>query len=169
MQPFGQVPFYQEDDLVLFESGAILLHIAGNSDTLMPADAKSRTQVTAWMFAALNTIEPFIANLTTIDLFNADQEWAKTRRPTELDRVQTRLSALTQRLGARNYLETDRFTVADLLIDDGAANSPSSATCWRKYPALDADRQRCEATARVQACSRRADGRFRGTARAAAA
>jgi glutathione S-transferase len=144
MQPFGQVPFYQEDDLVLFESGAILLHIAGKSDVLMPADAKSRTQVTAWMFAALNTIEPFIANLTTIDLFNADQEWAKTRRPTELERVQTRLSALTQRLGTRDYLESHRFTVADLLMTT-VLRIPRHCDLLAQYPALDAYRQRCEA------------------------
>jgi glutathione S-transferase len=144
MQPFGQVPFYQEDDLVLFESGAILLHIAAKSDVLMPADATSRAQVTAWMFAAVNTIEPYVANLTTIDLFNADQEWAKARRPAELEKVQTRLSALTQRLGARDYLETSNFTVADLLMTT-VLRIPRHCDLLAQYPALDTYRQRCEA------------------------
>ena len=96
------------------------------------------------MFAALNTIEPFIANLTTIDLFNADQEWAKTRRPTELERVQTRLSALTQRLGTRDYLESGRFTVADLLMTT-VLRIPRHGDLLAQYPALDAYRRRCEA------------------------
>jgi glutathione S-transferase len=144
MQPFGQVPFYQEDDLILFESGAILLHIAGKSDVLMPANAEERTRVTAWMFAAVNTIEPFIVNLTTIDLFNADQEWAKTRRPTELESVQTRLASLTQRLGTHDYLEAGRFTVADLLMTT-VLRIPRHCDLLAQYPALDAYRQRCEA------------------------
>jgi glutathione S-transferase len=144
MQPFGQVPFYQENDLVLFESGAILLHIAGKSDVLMPADAEARARVTAWMFAALNTIEPYIANLTTIDLFNADQEWAKTRRPAELEKVQTRLAALSQQLATRDYLEAGRFTVADLLMTT-VLRIPRHCDVLAQYPALDAYRQRCEA------------------------
>jgi glutathione S-transferase len=81
MQPFGQVPAYEEDDLVLFESGAILLHIADRSEVLMPSDSKARARVTAWMLAALNSIEPHIQNLTAIDLFHAEEDWAKKRRP----------------------------------------------------------------------------------------
>jgi glutathione S-transferase len=81
MQPFGQVPAFENDNLVLFESGAILLHIAEQSDVLMPSDPKARARTTAWMFAALNSVEPHIQNLTAIDLFHADQEWAKQRRP----------------------------------------------------------------------------------------
>jgi glutathione S-transferase len=144
MQPFGQVPVYEEDDLVLFESGAILLHVAGKSGVLMPADAKSRAQVTAWMFAAVNTLEPYIANLAMIDLFNADEAWAKTRRPAELAKVQMRLSALDERLGTRDYLETDRFTVADLLMTT-VLRIPRHCNLLAQYPALDAYRRRCEA------------------------
>src|SRR5579872_3207419 len=73
MQPFGQVPVYEEDGLVLFESGAILLHIAERSNALMPSDEKARARVTAWVFAALNSVEPHIQNLTAIDLFHTDQ------------------------------------------------------------------------------------------------
>jgi glutathione S-transferase len=96
------------------------------------------------MFAAVNTIEPYVANLTTIDLFNADQEWAKARRPAELEKVQTRLSALTQRLGARDYLETGNFTVADLLMTT-VLRIPRHCDLLAQYPALDTYRQRCEA------------------------
>jgi len=144
MQPFGQVPAYEEDGLVLFESGAILLHIAGKSDVLMPADEPARARVTAWMFAALNTLEPYIVNLTTIDLFNADEEWAKTRRPAELARVETRLAALSDWLGRREYLEDGRFTVADLLMTT-VLRIPRHCDLVTRYQALDAYRLRCEA------------------------
>src|SRR6266705_968783 len=85
MQPFGQVPVYEEDGLVLFESGAIVLHIAERSDVLMPSDPGRRARVTAWMFAALNTIEPRIQHLAELDLFHAGEEWAKLRRPAAVD------------------------------------------------------------------------------------
>src|SRR5215813_7610716 len=92
MQPFGQVPAYEEDGLVLFESGAILLHIAERSEALMPSDPKAQARVAAWMFPALNSIEPRIQNLAAIDLFHANEEWAKTRRPEELKFTQRRLA-----------------------------------------------------------------------------
>src|SRR5689334_1903674 len=86
LQPFGQVPAYEESDgagggLQLFESGAIVLHIAQRSETLLPAEPAARARATAWMFAALNSIEPHVQHLATIDLFNADQDWARLRRP----------------------------------------------------------------------------------------
>ena len=115
MQPFGQVPAFEENNLVLFESGAILLHIAERSDVLMPPDSKARARTTAWMFAALNSVEPHIQNLTAIDLFHAEEDWAKQRRPAALKLAQARLSALSDWLDGRAYLE-DRFTVADLLM-----------------------------------------------------
>jgi glutathione S-transferase len=81
LQPFGQVPAFEEEGLVLFESAAIVLHIAGRSEALLPADPAGRARVTAWMFAAMNSVEPYISNLVSIDLFNAGQEWAKLRHP----------------------------------------------------------------------------------------
>jgi glutathione S-transferase len=143
MQPFGQVPAYEEDGLVLFESGAILLHIAGRSDVLMPADAKDRARMTAWMFAALNSIEPHIQNLTAIDLFHADQDWAKTRRPAALQLAQSRLTALSDWLDGREYLE-DRFTVADLLMTT-VLRIPRHCDLVAQMPVLEAYRLRCEA------------------------
>src|SRR4051812_7953893 len=96
-QPFGQVPAYQEDGLKLFESGAIVLHIAGKEEageTLLPADASPRARATEWMFAALNTIEPQIQNLAAIDLFYAAEDWAKARRPGAEQMAQKRLADL---------------------------------------------------------------------------
>lgn len=143
MQPFGQVPAYEEDGLVLFESGAILLYVAARSDVLMPADANDRARMTAWMFAALNSIEPHIQNLTAIDLFHADQDWAKTRRPAALQMAETRLKALSDWLDGRDYLE-DRFTVADLLMTT-VLRIPRHCDLVAQMPVLDAYRLRCEA------------------------
>src|SRR3954462_6988165 len=90
-QPFGQVPAYEEDGLKLFESGAIVLHIAERSEALLPGDPAARARATEWLFAALNTIEPPILNLAGIDLFSAGQEWAKLRRPDAEAAVRKRL------------------------------------------------------------------------------
>jgi glutathione S-transferase len=144
MQPFGQVPAYEEDGLVLFESGAILLHIANRSDVLMPTDEKSRARVTAWVFAALNSVEPHIQNLTAMDLFHADQDWAKQRRPGALQLAESRLQSLSEWLDGRDYLENDRFSVADLLMTT-VLRMPRHCDLLARYPSLDAYRQRCEA------------------------
>ena len=114
-QPFGQVPVYEEDGLVLFESGAILLHIAERSEALLPADPPGRARATAWIFAALNSVEPHVQNLALIDLFYKDAEWAKLRRPGALEFAQKRLAAVAEWLGGRDYLE-DRFTAGDLMM-----------------------------------------------------
>ena len=143
MQPFGQVPAYEEDGLVLFESGAILLHIAERSEALMPSDAKSRSRMTAWMFAALNSIEPTIQNLTAIDLFHSAEDWAKERRPAALKAAQTRLTALSNWLDGRDYLE-DRFTAADLLMTT-VLRIPRHTDLIAQMPILEAYRLRCEA------------------------
>jgi glutathione S-transferase len=143
MQPFGQVPAYEEDGFVLFESGAILLHIADRSEVLMPTDARARGRVTAWMFAALNSVEPHIQNLTAIDLFHADEDWAKQRRPAALKFALTRLAALSDWLDGRDYLE-DRFTVADLLMTT-VLRIPRHTDLIAQMPTLEAYRLRCEA------------------------
>jgi glutathione S-transferase len=137
------VPAYEEDGLVLFESGAILLHIANRSEALLPSDANSRARATAWMFAALNSIEPHISNLTAIDLFHAEEDWAKQRRPGALKFAQTRLAALSDWLDGRDYLE-DRFTVADLLMTT-VLRIPRHCDLLAQHPTLDAYRLRCEA------------------------
>src|SRR5687767_2991346 len=105
VQPFGQVPVLREGDLTLFESGAILMHLAGKSDALLPADADGRARVLTWMFAALNSVEPAVQNLTSIDIFFPNEEWAKLRRPGAEKFLRDRLMRLSNHLGSREYLE----------------------------------------------------------------
>jgi glutathione S-transferase len=115
LQPFGQVPAIEADGLKLFESGAIVLHIAERSEALAPADEKGRARTWVWMFAALNSVEPPVQNLAELDLFYAEEPWAPMRRPALLVEVQNRLAALEHWLGGRDYLE-GRFTAGDLLM-----------------------------------------------------
>lgn len=142
-QPFGQIPAYQEDGLSLFESGAIVLHIAQRSDALMPTDPQGRARTVTWMFAALNTVEPPITYLDLTDIFYADAPWAKQCRPVVLDMVMERLKPLSERLSMQDYLE-DRFTAADLLMITVLRNLRHT-DILSKLPALDAYQQRCEA------------------------
>ncbi len=116
LQPFGQVPIFVEDDFVLFESGAIVLHIGERSEVLLPKDVKARARAMQWMIAALNSIEPFMMNVAVIDLFYADQEWAKLRRPSAEAFVRHRLGSLSNALGDKPYLDGDRFTAGDLMM-----------------------------------------------------
>ena len=143
LQPFGQVPAYEEDGLVLFESGAIVLHIGERSDALLPRDPAARARAKTWMFAALNTLEPHIQNLAEIDLFHADKEWAKLRRPEVVEMVRSRLSSLARCLGEQDYLE-DRFTAGDLLMTT-VLRILRHTELVAEIPALDAYRKRCEA------------------------
>ena len=116
MQPFGQVPAYRDDTVEMFESGAIVLWIAQNSDQLMPADDAGRAMVMTWLFAAMNSVEPFVAELATIDLFNADKDWAKARRPEVETFLRKRLGDLQTALGERRWFANDRFSAADILM-----------------------------------------------------
>ena len=143
LQPFGQVPAYEEGHLVLFESGAIVHHIAQRSAALMPVDPAGRARVTAWLFAAMNSIEPHIQNLTAIDLFYAQEDWAKARRPGAVEAVQKRLQDLAAWLGDRNYLE-DRFTAADLLMTT-VLRFLRHTDIVAQIPVLENYRLRCEA------------------------
>ena len=115
-QPFGQVPTYEEGDLTLFESGAIVFHIAQAHDGLLPGDAHGRSRALEWGFAALNTIEPPIMDLSVATIFEAGQPWSKQRVPAIEARIHERLSALSRRLGDRAWLDGDGFTAGDLLM-----------------------------------------------------
>src|SRR5215831_7078368 len=99
LQPFGQVPIFTENDFVLFESGAIVLHIGERSEVLVPKDAVARARATQWLIAALNSIEPFVMNVVAIDVFYADQEWTKLRRPGAEAFLRQRLESLSKALG----------------------------------------------------------------------
>jgi glutathione S-transferase len=116
LQPFGQVPIFEEDGFVLFETGAIVLHIGERTDTLLPKDPAARARATQWLIAALNSIEPFIMNVAVIDLFYVNEEWAKLRRPGAVEFAQRRLAALSNRLGDHPYLDGARFTAGDLMM-----------------------------------------------------
>ena len=116
LQPFGQVPILQDGDFTLFESGAIVLYIGERSETLLPKDPLARAHATQWLIAALNSVEPFLMNVALIDLFYANEEWAKLRRPGAVDFAKRRLGGLSKSLGDKPYLDGDRFTAGDLMM-----------------------------------------------------
>ena len=116
LQPFGQVPVFLDDEFVLFETGAIVLHIGERSEVLLPKDAQARARATQWLIAALNSIEPHVMNVVLIDLFYADQEWAKLRRPSAEAFLRHRLGSLSKALGDKPFLDGDRFTAGDLMM-----------------------------------------------------
>jgi len=144
VQPFGQVPIYEEDGLTLFESGAILLHIGERCGALLPEEAGGRARAVQWVFAALNSIEPFVQNLALIDLFCPGEEWAKLRRPDALQFLERRLDALAGSLGDKPYLDGDRFTAGDLAMTT-VLRILRHTDLVARQPALDAYQKRCEA------------------------
>jgi glutathione S-transferase len=142
-QPFGQAPAIEEDGLALFESGAIALHVAEQSEALMPQDDAGRARAIAWLFAALNSVEPAVQELGGIDFFHADEAWAKERRPQVEAFLRDRLALLQRALGAKPYLE-GRFTVGDLMMAD-VLRILDRSRLVEAYPALLAYKRRCEA------------------------
>jgi glutathione S-transferase len=116
LQPFGQVPIFEEDGFVLFETGAIVLHIGERSEALLPREPAARARATQWLVAALNSVEPFVMEVARIDIFHAGQEWARLRRPGAVEFVHRRLAGLSRALGDKPYLDGDRFTAGDLLM-----------------------------------------------------
>ena len=115
LHPFGQIPTYQEGGLALFESGAIILHLAQRHPGLLPQDSDARARAVAWMFAALNTVEPPIVEFGMSKLFERDKPWFEQRHPMLEDRVRTRLGQLSARLGDADWLDGG-FSAGDLLM-----------------------------------------------------
>ncbi|MBS0478695.1 MAG: glutathione S-transferase family protein [Proteobacteria bacterium] len=115
-QPFGQVPTLEDGDLTLFESGAIVLHIAETYGALLPAGRGARARAIEWMFAALNSVEPAIMDLSFVTLFEADKPWSEMRRPAVEERIHGRLADLSARLGGKTWLDGETFTAGDLLM-----------------------------------------------------
>ena len=142
LQPFGQVPIFEEDGFVLFESGAIVLHIGERSETLLPKDAAARARATQWLIAALNSIEPFVMQVASIDLFFKDEDWAKLRRPSAVQFAEWRLKCLAGNLGDKPYLDGDRFTAGDLMMASVLRIMPELTN---KEPFLTAYVERCTA------------------------
>ena len=142
-QPFGQVPAYRDEAVEMFETGAILIHLADKSEALAPADPAGRAKVMSWVVAALNSIEPHAQNLVNLDTFFAGQAWTTERRPSARVLLDSRLTSLSTWLADKDYLE-GTFTAGDIamhtvlreLVDCGAL---------LPFPNLEAYRARCEA------------------------
>ena len=115
LHPFGQIPTYQEGDLALFETGAIVFHIAERHAGLLPKDANARARAVTWMFAALSSMEPPILELQNAKLLESDKPWSAERLPLVEDRVRTRLRQLSDRLGDADWLDGG-FSAGDLMM-----------------------------------------------------
>ncbi|MBR0912045.1 glutathione S-transferase family protein [Bradyrhizobium japonicum] len=143
LHPFGQIPTYEDGDLALFESGAIVLHIAERHDGLLPKDANARSRAIAWMFAALNTLEPPIVELGMTMLFERDKSWYEERLPLLKDRVRVRLGELSRRLGGTEWLD-GAFSAGDLMMVT-VLRRLNASRLLEEYPDLSAYVARGEA------------------------
>ena len=143
VQPFGQIPSYEEGDLALFETGAIVLRIAETHKGLLPDDANDRARAIAWIFAALNTVEPPLVDIQFATLFERDKPWAAERMAMIQERARKPLGFLSRRLGAADWLEGD-FSASDLMMAGVLFRSKASGLI-EEYPNLAAYVARAEA------------------------
>src|SRR6476620_8746565 len=143
LNPFGKIPTYEEDDLALFETGAIVFHIAERHPGLLPNDANARARAIAWMFAALNTVEPPILDRAMAMLLERDKSWHEERLTILEDRVRVRLGELSSRLGDADWLDSV-FSAGDLLMVTVLRRLNGSGVL-EKYPNLSAYVARGEA------------------------
>jgi glutathione S-transferase len=143
LHPFGQIPTYEEGDLTLFESGAIILHIAERHAGLLPADANARARAIAWLFAALNTVEPPIMDRSAVLFLERDKAWYEDRLLSVEGRIRARLSELSGWLADRDWLEGE-FSAGDLLMVSVLLRAKSSGIV-EEYPNLSAYVARGEA------------------------
>ena len=142
-QPFGQAPAIEEDGLILFESGAIALYVAEKSEKLLPKDRIERERATAWVFAALNSVEIWIQQLASLDFFHTKEDWTKEWRPQIEKLVRDRLGMLEKALDGKDYLE-GKFTVGDLMMAE-VLRIIDHTHLVDTYPHLSAYKRRCEA------------------------
>jgi glutathione S-transferase len=143
LHPFGQIPTYEEGDLALFETGSIILHIAGRHPGLLPADEHARARAITWLFAALSTMEPPVHDLTTAKILEGDRPWARDRLPLVMDRIRARMEQLSARLGDAEWLE-GAFSAGDLMMVSVLLRLRMSGLL-DEYPALAAYVARGEA------------------------
>jgi len=115
LHPFGQIPTYEAGDLALFETGAIVFHIAEQHEALLPTDADARARAIMWMFAAVNTVEPPILDITNARIIEGDKPWAQERLALAMDRARGRLKQMSDRLGDAEWLD-EAFTAGDLMM-----------------------------------------------------
>lgn len=144
LQPFGQVPTYRDDGVALFESGAIVLHIARRGGGLLPDDAAGRAIAEQWVIAALNSVEPCLMDLVRCDLFEADKPWSAQRRPSVLETARARLGGVAAALSDQPYLGGDAFTVGDLTMAAVLRIGPTDQL-FEGFPTLAAYLARCTA------------------------
>lgn len=114
-QPFGQVPIYKDNEVELFESGAILIHLGMQDERLLPADTQGRMRGIAWLIAGLNSVEPAIFPLLMINVFNRGEPWTEEARPKFMERLNGRLQCMSEALGDKEWLD-GRFTIGDLMF-----------------------------------------------------
>jgi glutathione S-transferase len=143
LHPFGQIPTYEDGDLVLFESGAIILHISQRHTGLLPDEANARARAIAWMFAALNTVEPPIVERSLATIVERDQPWFEARQPLLETRVRDRLDQLSARLGDADWLD-GAFSAGDLMMVT-VLRRAAAAGILEAYPNLAAYVARGEA------------------------
>ena len=115
-QPFGQVPTYRDDEVAIFESGAIVLRIAERAGKLIPVDPGARMRSLQWLAAALNSVEPYVMALAMNDILEASRDWSKARHGKVVDDLTVRLSDLEAALGDKPWLDGDEFTIGDLMM-----------------------------------------------------
>lgn len=140
-QPFGQVPAYRDGAVEMFESGAIVLRLAGMSETLAPRTEAGLARVSTWIFAALNSIEPQAQTLVQLDGFYAGEAWTEGRRPSAQANLDARLTSLSNALGDKDYLE-GRFTAGDIMMAT-VLRELEDCGALKAFPNLDAYRARC--------------------------
>jgi len=144
IQPFGQIPSIDDDGFRLFESAVIVLYLAEKAGRLLPETLQGRALAAQWAFAAVNTVEPPLAELFSIDHFAADQPWAKERRPTVVAGVQARLATLERVLSVRPYVLGDEFSAPDVLMTT-VLRLVQHTDLLRAVPNVAAYQERCQA------------------------
>lgn len=143
IQPFGQIPTYEDGDLALFETGAILLRIAEQHLGLLPSDAKARARAITWMFAAIATVEPPIVDWSTAMMLERDKPWFDQRLPMLQNNIRKRLGELSRHLGDKEWLDGD-FSAADIMMTHVIQRAKSSGLI-EEFPNLAAYVSRAEA------------------------
>jgi glutathione S-transferase len=143
LHPFGQIPTYEEGDLALFETGAIVFHIAEHHEGLLPGDANARARAITWLFAALSTVEPLILDLSNAKFAERDKSWSEERLLLVMDRIRVRLGELSVRLGDAEWLD-GAFSAGDLMMVSVLVRLKASGLL-NEYPNLAAYVARGEA------------------------
>lgn len=114
-QPFGQIPAFRDDKVELFESGAILLYLGQDEERLLPREEQARWRATSWLIAALNSVEPMLMQIVSLDVFSAGKDWAKAARPAAVEFAELRLKSTADALGDKEWIAGD-FTLADIIL-----------------------------------------------------